>query len=150
MGDTRGKYRDIHQGYCNRWSFFVGGKMTEQITMFETQADPKGWLPAGMVRRKDPDTCREAAQRVMESGQAQAHRDIILSALRRREMTGKEIAACTILDFPQVMRRIHELRKLGQVEPVNTLLRKTEYLNGIPVLKPVQEKRDGAGVWRVK
>lgn len=72
--------------------------------------------PGARARKKDPATSHIAARKIECSGVAKTHRDLIRIALRRRDgQTGHELAAKTGLNQVEVVRRLDDLRRAGDV-----------------------------------
>jgi CRP-like cAMP-binding protein len=69
---------------------------------------------APMQRRHDPPTSRIAAERLVASGRADAHRRLIVDAIRRRPgTTYRQIADMTGLEPVAVGRRLVEVERQG-------------------------------------
>jgi hypothetical protein len=72
-------------------------------------------LPRALSRRRDPETSRIAAEQLRASGRADAHRELIAAAIRRRPgMTYREIADVTGLEPVAVGRRLGEIERDGR------------------------------------
>lgn len=76
--------------------------------------------PKKLARRTDPQTSKNAAERVCEFGPS--HRALVLEALKRFGQAGAEqIAAATRLDAYAVRKRLPELEAQGLAEPTDRL-----------------------------
>jgi len=81
----------------------------QQPDLFSTAPNPRP-----MSRRTDPQTSRIAASRLVASGRADAHRALIVDAIRRRPgTTYRQIAELTGLEPVAVGRRLVEVERLG-------------------------------------
>lgn len=70
------------------------------------------------ARRHDPPTSHIAAKRIRESGKADAHRSLIVSAIRRKPgMTYKMIADVVGLEPVAVGRRLVEAERATLIQP---------------------------------
>ena len=75
-------------------------------------------MPMPRARRRDPSTSHAAAERVSASGRADAHRAMIVAAIRRRPgMTYREIADLVGLEPVAVGRRLVEVERLSLARP---------------------------------
>ena len=86
------------------------------------------------ARRTDPITSKKAGEKSAKF--SNGHYRLIMEALKKGNLTGKEIANMAGLTNVQVMRRIHELRKFGVVDGV--------------LDSGVLKSRGGCLVWRRK
>ncbi|RMD87034.1 MAG: MarR family transcriptional regulator [Alphaproteobacteria bacterium] len=70
-----------------------------------------------LARRTDPVTSHQAADRMRTSGAARTHAEKVLAFVRANPgSTGHEIAAGTGLAQVEVIRRLGDLQRSGEVE----------------------------------
>ncbi len=110
-----------------------------QLSLFDA---PPAVSTKGLVHRDDPASSRIAAERHVESGKSQRHRDLILAVLQRQAriggepLTGAEIAVSIDWGEPldvhkhaqEVRRRLTELQRDGLAISSGDKCRKCEVL----------------------
>jgi hypothetical protein len=96
--------------------------------------------PATHTHRRDPRTSFDAAERMVRSGTAQKHAEIITDALTRLGGAGtsRDISNESGLDYMQVVRRMSDLVSNGVVEDYS----------GLP--RNMRPSKDGYTLWRLK
>lgn len=88
-------------------------KETEQLRLFG-QPQPESWKP--LARRDDPESSKESAQRLVESGQLKGQKQAVYLALRRFPgSTSAELAKRADLTRHLTGRRLPDLERAGLV-----------------------------------
>ena len=89
--------------------------MTQQLDLF---ADPAPVVVGhAQARKSDPATSHQAIAEHEASGKAESHRQRILENIKVVEgRTFGEIAVAVRLDAVEVMRRLNDLRKAGEIQ----------------------------------
>ena len=68
-----------------------------------------------IAHRHDPASSHLAAERIVQSGKAKTHRDLVLAALREHPgSTAGEVAELTELSPVEVRRRLTDAKNAGQ------------------------------------
>ena len=84
--------------------------MTQQAILF---SDP---MHAPIARKRDPETSRQAAKAITESGARKNQQNTILNAIKSYPgRTSYELTRCCPLDRYQVARRCAELEQAGLI-----------------------------------
>ena len=78
---------------------------------------PKPLYGTGKARTSDPDSSHHAARKMIDSGAARLHGEIVMEAVRKNpRLTSAELAAHCDLDRYQIARRLPDLEREGLVE----------------------------------
>ena len=88
-----------------------------------------------MCHRNDPETSRQAAQKIVESNVLQNQEYSVMVGIivyfKNKDFTAKELANKDIIDYHTIQRRLSGLHRKGYIERTG-------------------EKRNGCAVWRMK